>query len=94
MRCCAVLLLFTTHYQPGVADLQRGDTEDARAKTYALLLADTVVVQPGGGGPEVVTAGAPKSWKAASYILADEQVLDCCTEKSSLRVKRSSVGEA
>lgn len=57
-----------------MADLQRGDTDDARAKTYALLLADTVVVQPGGAAPEVVTQGAPKSWKAASYILTDEQV--------------------
>lgn len=70
----AVVHAYTSLLPPGVADLQRSDTDDARAKTYALLLADTVVVQPGGAAPEVVTQGAPKSWKAASYILADEQV--------------------
>ncbi len=66
------------HTHTGVTDLQRTDTEDPRAKTYALYLADTVIVQPGGSAPEVVTAGAPKSWKAASYVLADEQVCGLC----------------
>lgn len=52
----------------GVAGLSRPDAAKGAAKTYALQVADTVVVQPGGAAPEVVTALVPKGWTDAAYF--------------------------
>ena len=52
----------------GVAGLQRPDAAKDASKTYALQVADTVVVQPGGAPPDVVTALAPKGWTDAAYF--------------------------
>ncbi len=52
----------------GVAGLTRPDAAKAAGKTYALQVADTVVVLPGGAAPEVVTALVPKGWTDAAYF--------------------------
>jgi len=51
----------------GVGDLEREPSGEGRATTYALLVADTVVVSEGGGPPEVATALANKGWTDAAY---------------------------
>ena len=51
-----------------MAGLTRPDAAKGAAKTYALQVADTVVVQPGGTPPEVVTALVPKGWTDAAYF--------------------------
>jgi len=51
-----------------VAGLTRPDAANDSGKSYALQVADTVVVQPGGAAPEVVTALVPKGWTDAAYF--------------------------
>ena len=51
-----------------MAGLTRPDAAKDAAKTYALQVADTVVVQSGGAPPEVVTALVPKGWTDAAYF--------------------------
>ena len=51
-----------------MAGLTRPEAAKAAAKVYALQVADTVVVQPGGEPPEVVTALVPKGWTDAAYF--------------------------
>jgi nucleosome binding factor SPN SPT16 subunit len=55
----------------GVAGLERKDAGDGQAKTYALLLSDTVVVKPTGTPAEVVTL-TTKDWKEIAYFLDAE----------------------
>ena len=62
------MVVFSLAVAAGVAGLQRPDAAKAAAKMYALQVADTVVVQPGGAPPEVVTALAPKGWTDAAYF--------------------------
>ena len=52
----------------GVSGLQRSDAENEAGKSYAMLVADTVVVKAG-GPPDVATALAPKDWKEVAYFL-------------------------
>ena len=51
----------------GVTGLEREPSGEGRATQYALLVADTVVVAPGGAPPEVATALASKGWTDAAY---------------------------
>jgi hypothetical protein len=53
----------------GVAGLRREDAETEEAKTYALLLADTVLVKEGGAPPELLTSACPKAWTEVAYYL-------------------------
>ncbi|WIA33317.1 hypothetical protein OEZ86_006455 [Tetradesmus obliquus] len=57
----------------GVSGLTNADATDARAKTYALQIADTLVVKPGGAAPENLCGVATKLWDKVSYILNDDQ---------------------
>lgn len=57
-------LLFT-----GIADLERADANTEEGKKYAIFLADTVVVTPGGSPPDVATLATPKEWKEIAYFL-------------------------
>lgn len=49
--------------------LERGDADSDAGKRYAVLVADTVVVKPGGAPPDVATALAPRDWKDVAYFL-------------------------
>eukprot|EP00775_Hariotina_reticulata_P011875 gene11875-12019_t len=60
----------------GVAGLQVADASDPRAKSYALQIADTVVVKPGGASAENLCTAATKAWDKVSYTLNDEQEED------------------
>lgn len=51
-----------------MSGLQRDDAESEAGKSYAMLLADTVVVKAG-GPPDVATVMAPKDWKEVAYFL-------------------------
>ena len=51
----------------GAQDLKRSDPNEGQAEIYALQIADTVIVQPGGAAPEVVTSTATKSWADVAY---------------------------
>ena len=51
-----------------MSGLQRGDAENEAGKSYAMLVADTVVVKAD-GPPDVATALAPKDWKEVAYFL-------------------------
>lgn len=53
----------------GVQGLRREDAETEAAKTYALQLADTVLVKEGGASPELLTAACPKAWSEVAYYL-------------------------
>lgn len=52
-----------------MSGLQREDADSEAGKAYAMLIADTVVVKPGGGPPDLATALAPKDWKDVAYYL-------------------------
>ena len=53
---------------PGVADLHRSDADKGMASTYALLVADTVLVPLEGTTNEVLTSACPKSWTDVAYF--------------------------
>lgn len=53
----------------GVSGLTRDDAESEQGKSYAILIADTVVVKVGGAPPDVATALAPGDWKDVAYYL-------------------------
>ncbi|EFN58683.1 hypothetical protein CHLNCDRAFT_140286 [Chlorella variabilis] len=55
----------------GVSGLMREDAESDAGKSYAMLVADTVVCKPGGAPPDVATTLAPKDWKEVAYYLKD-----------------------
>lgn len=55
----------------GLDNLEASDVKDAKAKKYALFLADTVLIGES-GAPEVLTSRAPKAWKEVSYYLNEE----------------------
>lgn len=44
-----------------------------KPRSYALLVADTVVVMPGGATPEVLTAACNKAWSDVAYFFKDEE---------------------
>ena len=52
-----------------MSGLTRKDADNDGGKSYAMLLADTVVCKPGGAPPDVATALAPKDWKEVAYYL-------------------------
>lgn len=56
----------------GITGLERPDAEDEAAKSYGVLLSDTVVVGAGGAAPDVATASAPKDWSEVAYYLEDQ----------------------
>ncbi|KAI8465881.1 MAG: global transcription factor [Monoraphidium minutum] len=56
----------------GLSGLSDPSIKDAALQNYALQVADTVVVKPGGGPPDVMTAGAPKDFDKISYTLKGE----------------------
>jgi hypothetical protein len=63
----------------GVAGLENDAAGgDARAKTYALQVSDTVAVKPGGAAPDVLTALCPKDWASVSYTLNEKVCVMCC----------------
>jgi hypothetical protein len=45
----------------------RDDAPDEAGKKYAIYLADTVAVKPGGAAPDLATATATKDWKDVAY---------------------------
>ena len=51
----------------GAQDLKRSDPNEGQAEIYALQIADTVIVQPNGAAPEVVTSLASKGWADVAY---------------------------
>ncbi|KAF6251518.1 global transcription factor [Scenedesmus sp. NREL 46B-D3] len=57
----------------GVSGLENADASGTRAKTYALQVADTLVVKPSGAAPENLCGAATKLWDKVSYILNDDQ---------------------
>ena len=52
----------------GVTGLTRADAATEAAKTYAIALADTVLVTEGGSGAELLTANAARTWKDNAYF--------------------------
>ncbi len=50
----------------GVSGLRREDADTEEAKTYALLMADTVLVTA--DVPELLTTAAARSWKDNAYF--------------------------
>jgi nucleosome binding factor SPN SPT16 subunit len=64
-------LLWWSCFQVGLSDLENPDAEDAKGKTYALCVADTVVVKPGEGANEVLTTAMSKSFKNIAYFFKD-----------------------
>lgn len=50
-----------------MAGLTRLDAATEAAKTYALQMADTVLV-PAGGAGELLTGGAPRTWTDNAYF--------------------------
>ena len=58
-----------------MADLTREDAPTAAAKTYALQIADTVVIGPGKVAAEVATGEAPKGWGDVAWMLNVSAVL-------------------
>lgn len=61
----------------GAQDLKRSDPNEGQAEIYALQIADTVIVQPGGAAPEVVTSTATKSWADVAYYFKVSSLFDC-----------------
>ena len=55
----------------GLEGLEDKEATDKRAASYALFLADTVLVKEE-GPPDVLTEKAPKGWSDVSYNLAEE----------------------
>lgn len=53
---------------PGASGLRREDADTEEAKTYAMLMADTVLVKGQGEAPEVLTTVALRSWKDNAYF--------------------------
>lgn len=51
---------------PGVSGLEV--KIGGKPRSYALLVADTVVVKPGGATPEVLTAACNKAWSDVAYF--------------------------
>lgn len=47
----------------------RQDAENEAGRSYAMLVADTVVAKGGGAPPDVATALAPRDWKDVAYFL-------------------------
>ena len=56
----------------GFEGLEDKEATDLRGQTYALFLADTVIVNES-GPPDVYTDKAPKVWTEVSYYLKDEE---------------------
>lgn len=56
----------------GLSNLSDPSIKNEELQTYALQVADTVVVRPKGAPPEVMTAGAPKEFDKISYTLKGE----------------------
>lgn len=52
----------------GASGLRREDADTEEAKTYAMLMADTVLVKGEGEAPEVLTTAALRSWKDNAYF--------------------------
>ena len=67
-----------------MSGLQREDADSEAGKSYAMLVADTVVVKPGGAPPDVATALAPRDWKDVAYYLKVQQ-LGCGSWGGSLQ---------
>jgi hypothetical protein len=57
-----------------VSGLRREDADTEEAKTYAMLMADTVLVKPDGAAAELLTSAALRSWKDNAYFF---KVLPC-----------------
>lgn len=60
-----------------MTDLRRDDVQDEAGKTYAVYLADTVVVKPEGASPEVATPKPPSDWKEVAYYFKVRQSMSC-----------------
>lgn len=57
----------------GVSGLRREDADTEEAKTYAMLMADTVLVKPDGAAAELLTSAALRSWKDNAYFFKGEE---------------------
>ncbi|GIL93381.1 hypothetical protein Vretifemale_20793, partial [Volvox reticuliferus] len=57
----------------GVTGLTNRDAKDAKAKNYALQIADTVIVVDGDRPNEVATASAPKNYDKVTYTIQEEE---------------------
>eukprot|EP00798_Chlamydomonas_sp_ICE-L_P025578 gene25578-11229_t len=53
----------------GAQGLEDSSAKDAKSRTYAIQIADTVVVMAGGKPPEVATSSCPRNWDKISYTL-------------------------
>ena len=51
-----------------MAGLRREDADTEAAKTYALQMADTVLVPENGNPAELLTGVAPRTWKDNAYF--------------------------
>eukprot|EP00854_Cymbomonas_tetramitiformis_P003190 gene3190-4036_t len=59
----------------GLQGLENPEEKDPKAKQCAFLLADTVLVRPGGQPPEILTSGkegVPKAYKEVAYYVKGE----------------------
>ena len=48
----------------------RPDAPTEAGKVYAIQIADTVVISPGGTAAEVATSQAPKGWGDVAWLLS------------------------
>jgi hypothetical protein len=70
--------------------LTRADAATEAAKTYAIALADTVLVPDGGAGGELLTANAARTWTDNAYFFNVRlsclaNILRCTSLKKALR---------
>lgn len=72
----------------GVTGLTNPEAKTFRGKTYAMQIADTVIVQKRGQANEVATATATKSFDRVSYNLDEVRTAAC----SWVRVRQESLG--
>ncbi len=63
---CPIVSFELLSYASGVSNLEV--KIDGKPRSYALLVADTIVVRPGGAAPEVLTAACNKAWTDVAYF--------------------------
>jgi len=57
----------------GVQGLELPGAKDAKGATYAIQVADTIIVGDKGKAAEVATSQCPRSWDKVSYTLKDDE---------------------
>ena len=67
--------------------------EGSKARTYVVMIADTVSVAQGGDAPEVLTAGVTKALKDIAYQINDDDDDDEVAAKDEKKAKAATVAE-